>query len=301
MEIKTISPLEQLRLKRLRKGTIIADIVFITIGILSAGLGLKSFLLLNDFIDGGVTGISLLVEITTDINLSILIIFINIPFIIMGYKQISRNFAIKTAVAITALAIVIAVVPYPSITDDKLLVAVFGGFFLGAGIGLCMRGGAVIDGTEVAALYLSRTSSLSVGDIILIFNIIIFSVAAIILEIETAMYAILTYFSASRTVDFIIQGIEEYTAVTIISDESEGVRKMITEELGRGVTIYKGRRGFGKRGEDIHDIDIIYSVVTRLEVARLKLEVEKIDPQAFIVQHEINDTRGGMVKKRRLH
>lgn len=301
MEIKTLNPIDLLRIKKLEAENAIKDIFLISLGILSAGLGLKSFLLPNDFIDGGVTGISLLTEILTGINLSILIVCINIPFILMGYRQISFQFAVKTAAAIIALAIVLETVPYPHITNDKLLVAVFGGFFLGAGIGLCMRGGAVIDGTEVAALYLSRTSSLSVGDIILIFNILIFGVAALVLEVEIAMYAILTYFSASRTVDFITQGIEEYIAITIISDESESIRKMITEELGRGVTIYNGKRGFGKRGINMHDVDIIYSVVTRLEVSKLRLEVEKIDPQAFIVQHVINDTHGGMVKKRRLH
>jgi uncharacterized membrane-anchored protein YitT (DUF2179 family) len=301
MDIKTINPFERIRLKKLRIENLIKDFVLLTVGVFSAGLGLRSFLLPNNFIDGGVTGISLLTEILTNVNLSILIVSINAPFILMGYKQLSLQFALKTAAAITALAIVIAVVPYPTITEDKLLIAVFGGFFLGAGIGLCMRGGAVIDGTEVAALYLSRKFSMSVGDVILIFNILIFSVAAVILDIETAMYAILTYYSAARTVDFITQGIEEYTAVTIISDKSESIRNMIMSDMGRGVTIYKGKRGFGKRGEDVHDIDIIYSVVTRLEVSKLKQEVEKIDPHAFLVHHVINDTQGGMVKKRRLH
>lgn len=279
----------------------ISDFAFIAVGICSAGLGLKGFLLPNDFLDGGVTGISLLTELMTGVDLSILLIVINSPFILLGYKQISFQFALKTSLSIVGLALVVAIIPYPQITDDKLLTSVFGGFFMGAGIGMAMRGGAVLDGTEIAALGVSKNTFLSVGDVILLFNIIIFSVAAVLINLETALYAILTYFSAARTVDFIIQGIEEYTAVTIISDESEEIQKMIIEKLGRGVTLYKGKKGFGKRGVTARDINIIYSIVTRLEVSKLKSEVQAIDPEAFIVQHTVNDSRGGMIKKRRLH
>ena len=202
--------------------------------------------------------------------------------------------------AIVGLAICLLLIPYPIVTSDKLLVSVFGGFFLGAGIGLAMRGGSVIDGTEILALSLSKKSSLSIGDIILVINIIIFSVAAFVLSFEQALYSILTYMSAAKTVDYIISGIEEYTGVTIISERSEEIRKMITEQLGRGVTIYKGKRGYGSHGHRLTEIDIIYSVITRLEMATLKAEVEKIDQQAFLITHSINDTKGGMIKKRHL-
>ncbi|MFN8165890.1 MAG: YitT family protein [Bacteroidia bacterium] len=150
------------------------------------------------------------------------------------------------------------------------------------------------------ALSLSKKSSLSIGDIILVINIIIFSVAAFVLSFEQALYSILTYMSAAKTVDYIISGIEEYTGVTIISERSEEIRKMITEQLGRGVTIYKGKRGYGSHGHRLTEIDIIYSVITRLEMATLKAEVEKIDQQAFLITHSINDTKGGMIKKRHL-
>ncbi|WP_373550372.1 YitT family protein [Haliscomenobacter sp.] len=270
-------------------------------GVLSAGFGLKGFLLPNHFIDGGAVGISLLISVVTDWPLSLLLLLVNIPFVVLGLRTIGVDFAIKTAIGIIALAIAVEVIPYPQITEDKLLVSVFGGFFLGAGIGLSMRGGGVIDGTEVLALNISKRSGLSVGDLILIFNVIIFSVAAYLLSIETALYSVLTYLSASKTVDFIVEGIEEYTGVTIISPKSEDIRQMIIHDIGRGVTIYKGERGFGKTGHRDSEIDIIFTVITRLELSNLKAEIEKIDPNAFILMHSINDTKGGMIKKRPLH
>ena len=242
-------------------------------------------------------GISLITNRETSVSLSILIIAFNIPFLILGYKQISKIFSFKSILTITALAIAVAFIPYPTVTYDRILVAVFGGFFLGAGIGLAIRGGAVIDGTEVLAIYLSRKTSLTVGDFILIFNVLIFSVAAYLLSVEVALYSILTYLSASKTVDFILEGIEEFTGVTIISTRSQQITQMIKNNLGRGLTIYTGRKGFGKSGESDQEIDIIFTVITRLEINRLTSEVERIDPRAFIVMQSIRDTRGGMVKK----
>jgi uncharacterized membrane-anchored protein YitT (DUF2179 family) len=276
---------------------LLRDIIFISSGVASAAFGLESFLVPNKFIDGGATGISLLISELTSVPLSILLLIINVPFLILGFNVINRQFAIKAAVTISALAIVIATVHFPEVTHDKLLVAVFGGFFLGAGIGLSVRGGSVLDGTEVVALYLSRKLSATVGDIIMIINIVIFSAAAYFLSVETALYSMLTYLAASKTVDFVIEGIEEYTGVTIISLHSEKIRKMIIETLGRGVTVYKGKRGFGRRGH-MDEIDIVYTVITRLEVSKLNTEIEKIDSDAFVVMSSIKDTRGGMIKKR---
>jgi uncharacterized membrane-anchored protein YitT (DUF2179 family) len=271
----------------------------ILLGVISAAFGLKAFLLPNNFIDGGVTGVSLLVSAVSGWPVSILIVVLNIPFMVLGYRQIGLNFVIKMTIGIICLAICVATVEFPVITADKLLVSVFGGFFLGAGIGLTMRGGGVIDGTEVMAIYSSRSTGLTIGDIILIVNVVIFSFAAWQLSIEIALYSILTYLSASKTVDFIIEGIEEYTGVTIISAHNEEIRLMITEQLGRGVTVYKGTRGYGKTGDKKGEIDILYSVITRLEVARLNTEIEKIDPAAFVIMNSIKDTRGGMIKKRK--
>lgn len=277
------------------------NVTFITLGVLSAALGLKGFLLPNNFIDGGVTGISLLTNQLTGVSLSLLIVLINLPFILMGYYQLGKTFAFKTLLAILALAGVLLVVSFPTLTQDKLLIAVFGGFFLGAGIGLTVRGGAVLDGTEVLALYLSKKTSLSVGDVVLLINLIIFGAAAVLLSVETALYSILAYLSAAKTIDFIIEGIEEYTGVTIISAYSEAIRRMLTEQLGRGATIYAGRRGFGSHGRAREAIDIIFTVTTRLEVNRLKEEIDRIDPQAFVVMHSVRETKGGLVKKRPLH
>lgn len=276
------------------------DVILIAAGIFSAGFGLKGFLLPNNFIDGGATGISLLTGEITGISLSYLLILINLPFILLGYNVISRPFAIKTAMGILGLSLVVSFIPYPQITNDKLLVSVFGGFFLGSGIGLAIRGGAVIDGTEVLAIAVSKRTGLTIGDVILIFNIIIFSLAAWLLSIETALYAMLTYLSASKTVDFIIEGIEEYIGVTIISTKADKIRQMITFTLGRGITVYKGERGFGKSGEKMYDMQIVYTVITRLEISKIKLEIEKIDPNAFVVMSSVKDMKGGMIKKRRL-
>jgi uncharacterized membrane-anchored protein YitT (DUF2179 family) len=276
----------------------ISEILLISLGILSAGFGLRGFLLPNNFLDGGATGISLLISELSGTSLSILLILVNTPFIFLGYRLIGRQFAIKTAVAIACLAIAVAVIPYPQITSDKLLVAVFGGFFLGAGIGLAVRGGAVLDGTEVLAIAISKKSGLTIGDVILIVNILIFSLAAYLINIETALYAMLTYLSASKTVDFLIEGIEEYTGVTIISIKSDRIRTMIINKLGRGITVYKGERGFGKSGEKFYDMKIIYTIITRLEVSKLMLEIEKIDPNAFVVMSSVKDMKGGMIKKR---
>jgi len=288
------------RKKKISTRSFLVEIFLIMMGVLSAGFGLRGFLLPNKFIDGGAVGISLLISALTHLSLPLLLIIVNTPFIILGYKIIGRLFAIKTAVAIAALAVVVAVIPYPQITQDKLLIAIFGGFFLGLGIGLAVRGGGVIDGTEVLAISLTKRLGLTVGDIILVINIIIFSVAAYVLSVETALYSILTYLSASRTVDFVIEGIEEYTGVTIISVKSEMIREMIIEVMGRGVTTFKGEKGFGKRGHREGEIKIIYTVITRLEVSKLNVEIEKIDPHAFVVMSSIKDTKGGMIKKRPL-
>ena len=287
------------RLKKTISGGI-KDAIMLLLGVLSAGFGLKGFIIPNGFIDGGVVGISLLTSHQTGVSISVLILLISVPFILLGLRQIGKGFIIKSILAIALLSLAIVIIPYPVVTHDKLLVSVFGGFFLGAGIGFSIRGGGVIDGTEVLAVSLSRKGSLSVGDFILIFNIIIFSVAAYLLSPEIALYSILTYLAASKTVDFILEGIEEFTGVTIISPHSDEIAQMIQKKLRRGLTIYEGKRGYGKRGINYDTTDIIFTVITRLEIRRLTSEVEKIDPNSFIVMQSIRDTRGGMVKKRPL-
>lgn len=277
------------------------DVVFISFGVIMATIGLKGFLLPNHFLDGGAMGVSLLLEMMTQVELSYFIIMVNLPFILMGIKQISLEFALKSIGAIVALAVMVHLITLPVITSDKLLISIFGGFFLGGGIGLTIRGGAVIDGTEVLAINVSRQSSLTVGDFIALFNIVLFCFASILIDLETAMYSMLTYLSASKTVDFIINGIEEYIGVIIISTKSEAIKHQITNHLRRGVTVFNTDKGFGSRGEYAEEGKALFCVVTRLEVSRLLLEIEKIDTSAFVVQHSIKDTKGGMIKKRPLH
>jgi uncharacterized membrane-anchored protein YitT (DUF2179 family) len=273
------------------------DIVLIALGILSAAFGLKGFLLSSHFIDGGVTGVSMLISNVFGWPLALLIPVINLPFIALGYKQVGGRFAAKSAAAIAGLALCLALVHFPDVTSDKLLTAVFGGFFIGAGIGLAIRGGAVLDGTEVAALLVSKRSSLlRVGDVILILNVFIFAAAAFFLGVESALYSILTYFAASRTVDFLLHGIEQYTAVVVVSEQSEGIRQAIIRDLARGVTVYKGRRGWSDS-----DQDIIFCVVTRLEIGRVRALVAEFDPSAFVVVYPLTDVHGGVIKKAAHH
>jgi uncharacterized membrane-anchored protein YitT (DUF2179 family) len=272
-------------------------LLLIVLGVFSAAFGLKGFLLSSRFIDGGVTGVSMLLSDVLGWPLSILILAINLPFIAVGYRQIGRAFAIKSTLAIAGLSLCLAFVKFPDVTPDKLLTAVFGGFFIGAGIGLAIRGGAVLDGTEIAALLVSKSSHLlKVGDVILLLNIVIFSAAAFFLGIEPALYSMLTYFAASKTVDFLIHGVEEYTAITIMSDRSEDIRQAIISGLGRGVTIYKGRGGLSDT-----DQDILFSVVTRLEIGRVTAAARSFDEEAFIVIHPLAAAQGGVVKRLALH
>lgn len=292
--------LEEMRVRRINLARIVKDTFFISLGVLSATFGLKGFLLPDGFLDGGAVGISLLITAVTGFDLSYLIIIVNIPFILIAYTQVSRMFALKTLVAILALAVCVALIDFPLITHDKLLISFFGGFFLGLGIGLSIRGGSVLDGTEVLAIYTSRNTALTVGDFILMLNIVIFSVAAYLLNIETALYAILTYLVASKIVDFVVHGIEEYTSVIIVSLKSDLIKEAIIQKMGRGVTVLKGKSGYGKQGHRETDIDVLYTVITRLELQKLKTEIAKLDADAFVVENSVNDIKGGMIKKRPL-
>ncbi len=291
---------KEVKIKEVEVLHLFKEIFFVLIGVASAGFGLKGFLLPNSFIDGGVTGISLITAEITQIPFSVLLVLINLPFLALGFRSISKQFALRSVVAIVLLALAVHYINYPIITSDKLLIAVFGGFFLGAGIGLAIRGGAVLDGTEVLAVFVGRKTSLTIGDVILIFNVIIFAFGAYVFSVEVALYAMLTYLAASKTVDFVVDGVEEYIGVTIISEFSEEIRLAIIENLGRGCTLYAGKKGFAKRGESLKETDIVYSLITRLELSKLQTEIDKIDPQAFIVMHMVKDARGGMIKKRPL-
>lgn len=274
------------------------DFFYLLLGVISASFGLRGFLMPNSFIDGGVTGISLMVNELAGISFPLLLVCFNLPFLALAYFSVGRRFAIKSVLGIILLATAVALIPYPLITDDKILVAAFGGLFLGLGIGLAIRGGAIIDGTEILAIFISRKTSLTVGNVIMIFNVIIFITAAYFLSTEIALYAILTYFAASKTVDFVIDGIEEFMGITIISEKNEEIRLAIIEKMGRGCTIFKAENGFAKEGETRKPVDVVYTVITRLEMSKLKTEVDKIDSQAFMIMTSVKDAKGGMIKKK---
>ncbi len=269
----------------------------ITLGILSASMGLKGFLMSSNFIDGGVTGVSMLLAKVTGVPLAVLLPLVNLPFIVVGYRQMGRAFAIRSTLAIGGLAIALALIPFPDVTPDLVLTAVFGGFFIGAGIGFAIRGGAVLDGTEIAALLISKRSDLlRVGDVILGFNVVLFLVAMSLLGVNEALYSILTYVAAAKTLDFVLHGIDQYTAITIVSIRNVTIRERIVGELGRGVTVY---RGYG--GKSGLEQDILYCVVTRLEIGKVKSIVRDLDGGAFVVFHPLAGVDGGIVKRIGIH
>jgi uncharacterized membrane-anchored protein YitT (DUF2179 family) len=278
-------------------GRALLNAFLILLGILSAAMGLKGFLLSSNFIDGGVTGVSMLASKVSGTPLAVWIPVVNLPFVALGYRQIGGAFALRSAAGIGGLAVVLATVHFPDVTPDLLLTAVFGGFFLGAGIGLAIRGGAVLDGTEIAALLISKRSHLlRVGDVILLFNVVLFLAAMALLGVEPALYSILTYVTAARTLEFVVNGIEEYTALTIVSRASGEIAAHIMAELGRGVTVYRGRGGLNPEEQEI-----LYCVVTRLEIGKVKALVRRFDRNAFVTSHPLTSVDGGMVKRSALH
>ena len=282
-------------MKRLRVELL--NSVLLLLGILSAGMGLKGFLLSSNFIDGGVTGVSMLLSKTMGLPLALLLPMVNLPFVALGWHQMGRAFAVRSVLGIAGLALTLVFIPYPDVTPDLVLTAVFGGFFLGAGIGLALRGGAVLDGTEIAALLISkRNVVLKVGDVILAFNVVLFLVALSVLGVEVALYSILTYVAASKTLDFVLHGVDEFTAITIVSDHSAAIRERIVGELARGVTVY---RGYG--GKSGAETEILFCVVTRLEIGRVKAIARDVDPGAFVVFHPLAGAEGGMVRRTLLH
>ena len=269
---------------------------WLAIGAFVAALGIDCFLLPNHFIDGGVTGISMLVSQKTGVPLAVFLVLLNGPFVLIGHRQIGRTFAIKSFLAIGLLAFAVEVIPFPHATDDKLLGAMFGGFFVGAGVGLAIRNGGVLDGTEILAVIVSKRSFATVGEIILGLNVIIFALAAFALGVEPAMYSVLTYFTASKTIDYLLHGIEAYNGVMIVSEKHASIREAILNELGRGVTVLKGRGGYSTAEQEI-----LYCIVTRLELTRLEALVNSKDDAAFLVISPVHEVSGGTLKRRVFH
>ncbi|HOY65978.1 MAG TPA: YitT family protein [Candidatus Ozemobacteraceae bacterium] len=289
-QVAHVIPLSQ-GMFRVSRG-VLYELFFILAGPLMAIVGLKGFLIPNGLIDGGVTGISMLLSHLTGIELGMFIFLINIPFIVTAYFNFDKGFAWRASFSIILLSILLPLIKMPVVTTDRLLDSIFGGFFLGTGIAFSIRGGGVLDGTEIMALIISRRFPATVGDSILFFNIIIFSTALTLLSPEHVFYSIITYLSASKTLDFMMHGIESYNGVMIMSGKSQQLRFNIVNNLGRGVTIIKSRGGYSEK-----DQEVLLCVVTRLEISNLRKLIDEIDENAFVLVFPISDVRGGLVKK----
>ena len=273
------------------------NILHLVLGTGLAVLAMKGFMIPNRFMDGGITGISILLHEIFHINISFLVIVLNLVFIYLGYKRIGKTFAVQTAIAVTFLSLGLLFIDINPITTDKLLIAIFGGVLIGTGIGLVIRGGGVIDGAEVIAVFTKRRTGFSNSEIIMLFNTIIFSIAAFQFGIETAMYSIITYFAATRATDYVVDGIEEFTALNIISTQQEEVKNYLVNELGKGITVFKGERGYLPNSFDIKtDCEIIFTIVTRLEIKQIEDALMAIDPKAFVYVQSIKEATGGILK-----
>ena len=273
------------------------NLIQILLGTGLAVVAMKGFMIPNRFLDGGITGISILFHEMFHINISILVIVLNLGFIYLGYRNIGKTFAVQTSIAVLLLAAGLLFIDIGPITSDKLLIAIFGGILIGTGVGLVIRGGGVIDGAEVIAVFTRRKTGFSNSEIIMLINCIIFAVAALQFGIETAMYSVITYFTATRATNYVVDGIEEFTAMNIVSSQQEEIKNFLVNELGKGITVYKGERGYLPDSFDIKtDCEIIVTIVTRLEIKQIQDALIKIDPKAFVYVQSIKEATGGILK-----
>lgn len=268
----------------------------IALGILLASIGLKVFLLPNGFLDGGVTGIAILISQLFDLNISIVLLIVSIPFLLLAWNTLTKKIVLKSFLSIIALALFIHFENFSSVTDDKLLIAIFGGLFLGAGIGITIKNGAVLDGSEILGIFVNQRFGISIGKVVLLFNIILFSITAVLVSIEVSMYSILTFLITAKVIDLMIEGFEDYVGLMIISEKYDEIEKGLIHEIGVGITIYKGSKGYGQRGHQEQN-EIIHTVINRIDINRTYHLVDKLDDQAFIIEFDVNNVKGGILKK----
>ena len=273
------------------------NFLHLLIGTSLAVVAMKGFMIPNRFMDGGITGISILLHEIFHINISFLVIILNALFVYLGYKRIGKTFAVQTCIAVLLLSVGLLFIDINPITRDKLLIAIFGGILMGTGVGLVIRGGGVIDGAEVIAVFTGRKTGFSNSEIIMLINSIIFAVAALQFGLETAMYSIITYFTASRATNYIVDGIEEFTAMNIICSQPEEIKNLLVNDLGKGITVYKGEKGYLPGSFEVKtSADIIVTIITRLEIKQIQDAVLSIDPKAFIYVQSIKEAAGGILK-----
>jgi len=268
----------------------------IILGVLLASIGLKVFLLPNGFLDGGVTGIAILLSELYDLNISLVLIAVSLPFLVMSWLTVSRRITIKSILAIVLLALMVHFENFSSITDDKLLIAIFGGIFLGAGIGLSIKNGAVLDGSEILGIFANKNFGFSIGKVVLCFNLVLFGVTAITVSLETAMYSTLTFLVTAKIIDLTIEGFEDYVGLMVVSDKAEQIERELIEIIKTGTTLYRGSKGFGKRGVR-NEGDIIHTVINRIDIRRTYNLIDSIDKNTFIIEFDVNNIKGGIRKK----
>lgn len=276
---------------------IVLKFFILFLGALIAAVGLEIFLIPNNIIDGGIVGVSIIASILTPVPLGIFTFALNLPFLLIGYKQIGKTFVVSSLFSTGVFSIFVTILhPIPGLTHDVLLATIFGGIILGAGVGLILRQGGSLDGTEIVAIILNKRTVLSVGQIIMMFNVLIFSCAALVLGWDRALYSMLAYFVAHKVIDIVMEGLDEAKGVMIISDNAGEIADAITARLGRGVTFIEGKGGFSKSEKTI-----IYSVVTRLELSKMRAIVRDKDESAFVTINDVSDVMGGVYKKRAIH
>ncbi|MFM9278291.1 YitT family protein [Paenibacillus jiagnxiensis] len=285
------------RKKKMRPVDLLLKFIYITAGAVLAGVALELFLVPNQIIDGGITGISLVLTNVTGLPLGIFLFVINLPFLAIGFKQVGKAFAISALYGIIVLSTTTTLLHHvEAFTKEPLLAVFFGALLLGIGVGLVLRAGGTTDGAEIVAILISRRTNASVGQVILGINVVIFIAAGFILGWDAAMYSIFTFYIASKVMDIVVEGLDESKSVTIITSDYEEVAEAIMSRLGRSTTYLYARGGFTKE-----DTQVIYCVVSRVELSTLKTVVREIDPKAFIAVEDVADVSGGSFTKKQAH
>ncbi len=275
---------------------VVSEVFQIAVGILLASIGLKMFLLPNGFLDGGATGIAILLSELFDFDISFFLLIVSVPFLILAWFSLSKRIFIKSVLSIISLAIIIHFENFEAITDDKLLIAIFGGLFLGAGIGLTIKNGAVLDGSEILGIFINHRLGISIGKVILLFNTILFGMTAILLSLEIAMYSILTFIVTAKVIDLMIEGFEDYVGLMIVSQKTNIINEELITIIGTGTTLYQGYGGYGKRGVQSKK-EIIHTVINRIDIRRTYNLIDSIDKEAFIIEFDVNSIKGGIYTK----
>lgn len=283
-----------MKLKKINQ--LLLEMSQIGVAIFLASIGLKAFLLPNGFLDGGVTGIAILISNFVDLEISYILPLITIPFFVLGWFTVSKRIIIKSIISVLILSLVIHFENFSPVTDDKLLIAIFGGIFLGAGIGLAIKNGTVLDGSEILGIYLNDRLGFSIGDVVLFFNVILFGITAFLISIEIALYAILTFAVTGKVIDFVFQGFEDYIGLWVISKKSPEIQQKLLSEVGAGITVYHGAKGYGSTGLR-EDIEIIQIILNRIDSKKAHRVIDDIDEYAFVVEMEVNQIKGGVLRK----